>query len=319
MVTRREFNRIKKENPESRIWQRKWEEQKVRNEIFNAMKSGNETKEKELKIKYISQKIKWETNEPLNQNDLLFLLSLPREGFAKLPGELWSRKKYMYLFDMFKDIKLDSNIMKELKNESKREAYLYIKEGIKKDKVFKYISINTALKYLSQHELADIMTYNTNHWTYPNWQLDILAKRFGYFTELDPLEFAKKFESQVGIRGKVYKYGDDPIEILIYSCNHLTPEFEKYLIEKWYKKELNERKKIEEGKRKETERKDDMKSEDVAVNNNEAQMKNDDKQVDLSFWELIERDKWAIEDGIQEQRKMFWWFRKLNGDSSSVY
>ena len=225
----------------------------------------------------------------------------------------------MYLFDMFKDIKLDSNIMKELKNESKREAYLYIKEGIKKDKVFKYISINTALKYLSQHELADIMTYNTNHWTYPNWQLDILAKRFGYFTELDPLEFAKKFESQVGIRGKVYKYGDDPIEILIYSCNHLTPEFEKYLIEKWYKKELNERKKIEEGKRKETERKDDMKSEDVAVNNNEAQMKNDDKQVDLSFWELIERDKWAIEDGIQEQRKMFWWFRKLNGDSSSVY
>ena len=37
MVTKREFNRIKKENPESRIWKRTWEEQKVRNELAKTL------------------------------------------------------------------------------------------------------------------------------------------------------------------------------------------------------------------------------------------------------------------------------------------
>ena len=47
MVTKREFNRIKRENPESRIWQRTWEEQKIRDKLYQAI---------------VESKKKWETH-----------------------------------------------------------------------------------------------------------------------------------------------------------------------------------------------------------------------------------------------------------------
>ena len=40
MVTRREFNKIKKENPESRIGQRTWEQQKYRNRLYKNLNKG---------------------------------------------------------------------------------------------------------------------------------------------------------------------------------------------------------------------------------------------------------------------------------------
>ena len=37
MVTLLEFNRIKKENPESKIWKRTWEEQNIRNKLAKTL------------------------------------------------------------------------------------------------------------------------------------------------------------------------------------------------------------------------------------------------------------------------------------------
>ena len=75
MVTKREFNRIKRENPESRIWQRTRKEQKVRNELaktlIKAKKSWVETPYEEYtgRLTKEKQKIEWEKNKILQEID----------------------------------------------------------------------------------------------------------------------------------------------------------------------------------------------------------------------------------------------------------
>lgn len=68
MITRRKFNRIKRENPESRIWQRTREEQRIRDRIaaiiIKARKKWVETPYSEYRERLTNekQKIEWEKN-----------------------------------------------------------------------------------------------------------------------------------------------------------------------------------------------------------------------------------------------------------------
>ena len=161
-MNRLKFEILKRKYPDSRIWSRWWIEQKIRDGIAKAVKDEDTDKEKQFRIQYIAQKINWKTMIHLDQKDLNFILSLSPDELKLLPWKPSEEKKYFYCAELFWDKKMDKEIWKSLKEKATEYVYWMIKEGIEEDSVFKYISINTALKYLSQHELADIMTYNTN-------------------------------------------------------------------------------------------------------------------------------------------------------------
>lgn len=72
MVTKREFNRIKKENPESRIWQREWEDEKRRNDLYKTIMKAEkkwevhpyvESYKKQLELNDMNLKLKEDTLE----------------------------------------------------------------------------------------------------------------------------------------------------------------------------------------------------------------------------------------------------------------
>lgn len=296
-MNRLKFEILKRKYPESRIWSRWWIEQKTRNKITKAIKDEDSCEEKQYRIQYITQKINWKTTIPLDQDDLEFILSLSSDELRLLPWQPSEKKKYFYCAELFWDKKLDADVWKSLKEEAAEYAYWMLKDGIEEDVVFKYISMDTALKYLSQHELADIMTYNTNFWTYPYWQLDTLADYFCWLPELDPLEYAKKFEAQVGIRGYVPN-GWNPISNLVFCCKKITPEFEEYLIEKWYEKELKKRKERDE-------KENSSKSEDTPLIIT-TETENSSLQGE------IEKDKADIGGKIDAQKEMINYFRGLD-------
>lgn len=89
------FNRIKKNNPESRIWKRTWEYQKTRNNLAKALKKWNENDEKLARMDYLVEKIVSE--ELLTESEKKFIISLPKED---LDTFLWSLfKKLMEFVD----------------------------------------------------------------------------------------------------------------------------------------------------------------------------------------------------------------------------
>ena len=290
---------MKRVGPESRITQRSWLEQKTRNKIAKAINSWDADKEKKFRIQYIAQKLDWRAKESLNKADLDLILSLSNEELKLLPWSPTQDSKYFYCAEHSRDKSIDAETWQRLKKEAGRYAYKLLKDDIEDDVVFRRISVNTALKYLSQHEVADILTYNTNFWTNPYWQLDILAKRFDVFPDLDPLEYAKKIEAQVGIRGRVYSYGRDPIEILIFNCKRITPEFEAYLIEKWYEKELKKRKEREQ----------------EISNTEEKQIDSqisDEQKMDSWLNELVKKDKEERESEVGKLKEMLRMFKEVN-------
>jgi hypothetical protein len=299
-MDRLKFEIMKRMKSESRISQRSWLEQKTRNRIAKAINSWDEDKEKKFRIKYIAQKLDWRAKESLNKADLDLILSLSDEELKLLPWSPTQDNKYFYCAEKFLDKNLDVETWKWLKGKAVGYVYKLLKDAIEEDIVFsKNISVNTALKYLSQHELADILTYNTNFWTHPYWQLDTLAKRFDVLPSLDPLEYAKKFEAQVGIRGRVYSYGRDPIEILISNCKRITPEFEAYLVEKWYEKELKERKEK------------DQQTPDTLEDHISSQI-SDEQWLDSWLTELVWKDKEEREREVGKLKEMLRMFKEVN-------
>jgi len=83
------FEKFKKENPDSRMWRRERIEQKTRNQLVRAIKSWNENKEKQARIKYLLEKIDWK--ETLNEKDLNFIIWLPAEDLEKFTSEIKKR------------------------------------------------------------------------------------------------------------------------------------------------------------------------------------------------------------------------------------
>ena len=147
----------------------------------------------------------------------------------------WNRK---YVEENLTKIKwVDDVLLKELW-EAGREMYLSkVYDSIKEDS-FSFIYDNDIFKFITQHELADIMVYTSNYMTGRYGQIDKLAEYFYKFPLLDPLEYAKKIEAQVG--RKYYFYAPwaemdlvNPIRELIFNCKEITPEFEKYIISLW--------------------------------------------------------------------------------------
>ena len=63
MVSKRKFNRIKRENPESRIWQRSWKQELYRNRLYKMIKKGLKKSDADAiltKEKYDNEKKTWE-------------------------------------------------------------------------------------------------------------------------------------------------------------------------------------------------------------------------------------------------------------------
>ena len=89
------FNRIKKNNPESRIWKRTWEYQKTRNNLAKALKKWNENEEKLAKMDYLVEKTVSE--EPLTESEKKFIISLSKEDLDTFLCSLF--KKLMEFVD----------------------------------------------------------------------------------------------------------------------------------------------------------------------------------------------------------------------------
>ena len=73
MVTKREFNRIKRENPESPIGQRDWEEEKTRNDLYKAIMKS---KKKWITHPYI-ERYKKQLEEKEKLKEIIFQLRPP--------------------------------------------------------------------------------------------------------------------------------------------------------------------------------------------------------------------------------------------------
>jgi len=118
MVTKREFNRIKRENPDSRTWQRTWEEEKLRNELYEAIMDakkkwithpyiehykkqleGKERLEKEKlekeKKEQMAKEEQWEKEKDEREQEISTL----EEKKAELSAEIWELIKEKDLGD----------------------------------------------------------------------------------------------------------------------------------------------------------------------------------------------------------------------------
>lgn len=82
MVTRREFNRIKKQNPESRIWKRTRKEQKLRNELAKILMKAREEWIDTTADEYAKKLLKLEKEKQEKIDDI-----------AKLEEKIWDTEK----------------------------------------------------------------------------------------------------------------------------------------------------------------------------------------------------------------------------------
>lgn len=91
------FNRIKKKNPESRIWKRTWEHQKSRDNLAKALKKWDENAEKSARIDFLVEKVVSKevtsdlSKELLNKSEKEFIISLPKEDLDKFVWLLFDK------------------------------------------------------------------------------------------------------------------------------------------------------------------------------------------------------------------------------------
>ena len=99
-MNKKDFNKIKEKNPESRIWKRIWEYQKVRDNLAKVLKKwrnkGEKYKENEknARMGYLVEKTF--SNEPLDKEDYEFIITLPKkdlESFVKSIRKLLNEYK----------------------------------------------------------------------------------------------------------------------------------------------------------------------------------------------------------------------------------
>lgn len=92
-MRKREFNRIKRENPESRIWQRIWEYQQARDELVKALNKWDKEKEITARINYLAEKTV--SKEKLKKEDYDFILWLSTSDLNNFVSQIeWKVLKY---------------------------------------------------------------------------------------------------------------------------------------------------------------------------------------------------------------------------------
>lgn len=118
-MNKRKFNKIKEENPESRIWQRNWSYEKARNSLAKALKKwrNNSEKYKEsekyARMDYLLEKTF--SNEPLNKTDYEFIITLPKkdlEDFVDAIRDMLFKYKdaILWVSEVKEDVPFDSDV-----------------------------------------------------------------------------------------------------------------------------------------------------------------------------------------------------------------
>lgn len=92
MVTKREFREIKKENPESRIWERTRNYQDARNKLVLALSKWDEKNEKSARMNYLVEKAV--SNEAFSKQDYDFILWLEQVDLENFVSEVRSKVRY---------------------------------------------------------------------------------------------------------------------------------------------------------------------------------------------------------------------------------
>lgn len=208
MVTKKEFERIKKENPESRIWHRDWWEQEIRNALALVIKKQRKRAQKwkekskslemketelrnkkfELEMANISKKLEYWNN--LTLQDLKFLESLSFSDLSQITvynihwmsrithknqDDWWNTSsdhphfpKYTFLYESFEDSR---RVDEKIKSELKEKA---------KDEVWEFvcdeIEKNTSIKSWNSTIIKYILKYipqktlaDKLKWTWNTW------------------------------------------------------------------------------------------------------------------------------------------------------
>ena len=225
MVSKRKFNKIKENDPESRIWKRTWQEQKTRNKLASVLRKKHKrlgewkwvdsllSKQYELedkKLDFEISNLNWIIDtEEFSEKDLAFLENLSDSNLKKVKwfdnhwvrsvrhtfsDDRWNSSakypyypKYVFLYEVCKDKASISDTTKNrLKSCAKAEVHELVYDEIKND-TFLYSYWESVIKhifeYLPQKEVAEMMIYTRNMWTYSC--IDVLLKNIDYFTELD--------------------------------------------------------------------------------------------------------------------------------------
>ena len=104
-MNKKDFNKIKERNPESRIWQRIWEYQKARDNLAKVLKKWRNKgekyreNEKNARMDYLVEKTF--SNEPLDKEDYEFIITLSKkdlESFVKSIRKLLNEYKDVILW-----------------------------------------------------------------------------------------------------------------------------------------------------------------------------------------------------------------------------
>lgn len=112
------FNRIKKNNPESRIWKRTWEHQKSRDNLAKALKKWDENAEKSARMDYLVEKVVSKevtsdlSKELLNKSEKEFIISLPKEDLDKFVWLLFD-KLMKFVDSIYDSASLDAEELNE--------------------------------------------------------------------------------------------------------------------------------------------------------------------------------------------------------------
>ena len=87
------FNKIKAENPESRIWQREWEYQQARDDLAKVLNSWDKEKEISARINYLVEKTV--SKEKLKKQDYDFILWLSTSDLNNFVSQIeWKVLRY---------------------------------------------------------------------------------------------------------------------------------------------------------------------------------------------------------------------------------
>lgn len=146
MVTKREFKRIKKENPESRIWQRKWKDEKRRNDLYKAIMEAEkrwevhpylEKYKKQLGEKSLEREWNLETVDPTKKlRDLAkdvneWMSNLPFEELEKMVNDKNLKKCLLFINGITDLISLGwAHLENDIFNENRRNIFINKRKSI---------------------------------------------------------------------------------------------------------------------------------------------------------------------------------------------
>ncbi len=240
MVSKRRFNKIKEEKPESKIWKRTWEEQDTRNDLAKVLKKERKLNQKwewlpnklknkknelnnkllEHDVKKIDERI---DNNEFTEEDLLFLEENKCTNLLKdyrnhrltgIKHSAWNwgittsswypyKPQYTFLYELCKDNpQISESKKEELREKADKEVRVIVHKEIENDTIL-YEKPQWFVKHLSIYipqKEFAELLINTGN-MWTSSNIDILVEHLDEFDELD-----NQYKEEIRERHKRWNY-----------------------------------------------------------------------------------------------------------------